>query len=306
MKNIDKLILLYFYTCDCYDSNLSLHFQRMSNNYQPDLSDQEVLTIFFYCLIVEKRKEIKDIYTFADNYLRPWFPDLGTSYESFLTRLNNLHTVFPLLIRLLIEQKFVETGSKEIKISAELLFNVVDSMPIIVAKGPRSFSASVAPDICDKGYCSSKKLHYYGLKLHVLGFSRFKLLPLPEFVGTSPASHNDLTVFKPIFESLHNRAIFADKIYANKEFEQWLENNNNLHILTPVKKKKGQKFLEAADKLYSMTVSQVRQPIEAFFNWIIEKTGIQKASKARSSKGLLTHVFGRFAAAMMIMAFDYL
>jgi len=58
------------------------------------------------------------------------------------------------------------------------------------------------------------------------------------------------------------------------------------------------------DKMYSRAVSQIRQPIEAFFNWIIEKVGIQNASKVRSEKGLLVHVFGRFAAALMIMTFD--
>jgi hypothetical protein len=269
MKNIEKLISIYFYICDCHDRDLSLHFQRISNNFNPPLSDQEVLTIFFYCLIVEKRTQIKDIYEFADNYLRPWFPDLGTTYESFLVRLNNLHELFPQIAFLLIEHKMARINPEQIKVWKDLFFSVVDSMPIIVAKGARSFSASVAADICDKGYCSSKKLHYYGLKLHVLGFSRFDLLPLPEFMATSPASNNDLTVFKPIFETLFNRAVFADK-------------------------------------LYSTAVSRFRQPIEAFFNWIIEKTAIQNASKVRSTKGLLTHVFGRFAAALMIMTLDFL
>ena len=40
-------------------------------------------------------------------------------------------------------------------------------------------------------------------------------------------------------------------------------------------------------------VSSVRQPIESFFNWLNEKTQIQKASKVRSSKGLLVHILGR-------------
>lgn len=306
MKNIDKLILIYFYICKHYDNDLSLHCQRMSNNCKPLLSDQEVLTIFFYCLIVEKRMEIKDIYEFADNYLRSWFPNLGNSYESYLTRLNNLNEVFPAMIHLLINEKMSRTNPEEIKIYQDLLFSMVDSMPIILAKGARRFRATVAPELCDKGFCSSKNLNYYGLKFHVLGFSRFGKLPVPEYVGTSPASNHDLSVFKPIFESMNNRAIFADKAYPNEKFEQYLKKHNNLYILTPVKMKKGQAFLDAADKLYSFAVSQIRQPIESFFNWIIDKTAIQAASKIRSTKGLLTHVYGRFAAAMMIMTFDYL
>ncbi|MFT4761193.1 MAG: hypothetical protein ACI9LN_003175 [Saprospiraceae bacterium] len=37
---------------------------------------------------------------------------------------------------------------------------------------------------------------------------------------------------------------------------------------------------------------------------MIEKVGIQNASKIRSEKGLLVHVYGRFAAALMIMTWD--
>lgn len=306
MKNINKLINLYFCICEYYDKELVLHCQRMSNNYRPVLTDQEVLTIYFYCLIVEKRKEVKDIYDFSDNYLRSWFPDLGKSYESFLTRLNKLNEVFAPLIFMILEEEMRGKRAGELVFFAEQILNVVDSMPIIVAKGARSYSARVASEICDRGVCASKKMTYYGLKLHVLGFVRKSKLPIPEYVGTSPASHNDLAVFKPIFERMFNRAIYADKIYAKKDFQQWLLDNNNLEILTPVKRKKGQKHLEAKDKLYSKSVSTVRQPIEAFFGWIIDKTGIQNASKVRSTNGLITHVFGRFAAAIMILFFEFL
>jgi hypothetical protein len=51
-------------------------------------------------------------------------------------------------------------------------------------------------------------------------------------------------------------------------------------------------------------VSRIRQPIEALFGWIQEKTGIQTASKVRSERGLMVHVFGRIAAAMLLLAFN--
>ncbi len=304
MKNIDKLIAIYFRICRYYNTDLILHCQRKSNNSQPRFTDQEVITIFLYSLIVEKKKEIKDIYNFADNYLRHWFPDMVESYEGFLTRLNNLHGVFPVICWLLIEDKMEVIHPEKIRLYQGLIASVVDSMPIVLAKGARSCSAKVAPEYCDKGYCASKGMYYYGLKLHVMGFSLFHKLPLPEYIGTSPASHNDLTVFKPFWETIHDRAIFADKIYANQAFQKWLLENNNLQILTPVKKKKGQKNLEFMDRMYSRAVSQIRQPIESFFNWIIEKVGIQKASKVRSSNGLFVHVYGRLSAALMIMIFD--
>ncbi len=77
---------------------------------------------------------------------------------------------------------------------------------------------------------------------------------------------------------------------------------------TPVKGVKGmsetlKKFDRAANDLYSKAVSRVRQPIEALFNWLIEKSDIQKASKVRSTKGLLVHAYGRLAVAFITLIF---
>lgn len=95
----------------------------------------------------------------------------------------------------------------------------------------------------------------------------------------------------------------ADKIYASKQLNEQLK-TQQVEIVTPVKLKKGQKYLEAADKLFSCYVSAVRQPVEAFFQWLNEKTAIQTASKVRSEKGLWVHCFGRLSAALFILVFN--
>ena len=55
--------------------------------------------------------------------------------------------------------------------------------------------------------------------------------------------------------------------------------------------------IKAADDLFSTAVSKRRQPVESMFNWLI-----QKASKVRSTKGLLIHAFGRLAVAFITLA----
>ena len=93
-------------------------------------------------------------------------------------------------------------------------------MPIMVAKGARSYTAKVANEICDRGVCASKGMTYYGLKLHILAFARKLKLPIPEYIGISPASNNDLTVFKPIFARLFNRVIsMQTKFMESKIFK---------------------------------------------------------------------------------------
>jgi len=80
-------------------------------------------------------------------------------------------------------------------------------------------------------------------------------------------------------------------------------------MLTPVKGIKDQaedlkQKDKAANDLFSAAVSRIRQPIESLFNWLIEKTDIQRASKVRSTKGLMVHVFGRLAAAYIYFIFN--
>ncbi len=55
------------------------------------------------------------------------------------------------------------------------------------------------------------------------------------------------------------------------------------------------------EEILSAAVSQVRQPIEPLFNRIEEKTGIQTVSEVRSMQGLLVHVYGKPAAAMLML-----
>jgi hypothetical protein len=74
-------------------------------------------------------------------------------------------------------------------------------------------------------------------------------------------------------------------------------------MMTPIKGIKGQcheikKRDKAANDLFSIAVSRVRQSIEAFFNWLIQKTDIQRASK-----GLLIHIFGKIDSAFINLIF---
>ena len=88
-----KLISIYLYICDIYDSSLKNLCQRFSNNDQPEFTDQEVITIYLYVMHVEQRLKIKQIHSFANDYLRSWFPLLH-SYEAFNMRVNRLSEAF--------------------------------------------------------------------------------------------------------------------------------------------------------------------------------------------------------------------
>lgn len=129
-------------------------------------------------------------------------------------------------------------------------------------------------------------------------------LPHLEQIIISKASENDLTVYKDNCAGLENHIFFGNKIYQNEAFFKAIYQNCNSEMLIPVKYSKGipdtiKNFNRAADQLYSKAVSAIRQPIESFFNWLIEKSDIQNASKVRSIKGVNLHLFGRLAAAFI-------
>jgi Transposase DDE domain len=293
-----KLIAIYLYICKLHDDELKYLSQRYTNNDKPDFTDQEIMTLYLFTVQEEQRFSVSQVYAFADQYLRSWFPALP-SYKAFNNRLNRLSEAF----------KAVAAHSFSTFIPPECVTDIslLDSMPIITCSGKRN--AKVAPEITDKGYCSTKSMFYYGLKLHALAFHGPKRLPFPEHVVITPASENDLNVFKQDWSNINNRTFFGDKIYNDAEFFKDLAINTNSIMLTPVKGIKGQPEVikqrdKAANDLFSTAVSTIRQPIESLFNWLITKTDIQRASKVRSTKGLLIHVFGKIAAAFIYLVFN--
>ena len=175
-------------------------------------------------------------------------------------------------------------------------------MPIVVAKASRSSRAKVAPDMCDKGYCDSKKMWFYGVKLHTLGQRQHKTLPLPKLMQLMPASHHDRKISEEMLTDASGFDLFADKAYINAVWQAELSTNQQINIITPTKLAKGQKRLDSADSLFSTAVSRVRQPIESFFNWLNELTQIQTASKVRSSNGLCSFIFARISLACLVIA----
>lgn len=276
-----------------YDEDLQYHCERYSNNKHPKLTDQEIMTIYLFVIEEEQRTKIKQIHRFANEYLRSWFPNIG-SYAAFNNRINRLSSAFQHLGASLISEFKPDNCSNN--------QSLLDSMPIVVCSGKRP--SKVAPELVDKSYCSTKRMWFYGLKLHALGFKREGEIPFPEQLLISSASENDLNVFKQAWSTLPNRLFYGDKIYVDKDLFRTLKVSNNSIMYTPVKSVKGQsewekQFDRAFNDLYSKAVSSVRQPIESFFNWLIEKTDIQRASKVRSTKGLLVHVFGKIAAAFI-------
>lgn len=284
----DTIISTYLDVCE-HHKLLSDHAIRCSPNQNPTFTDEEVITIYF----IGKQQgltRITDIYRYTQQHWLSWFPHLPT-YARFMNRLNRLDEYFIAYSGFLAQQRQ----------DAELVEAVllIDSMPIIMAKGSRSSKAKIAPELADKGYCATKKLYYYGIKFHLVGQRIRDTMPKPMAWFIGAASEHDLTAATPVLIGLTDVSIYADKAYQSESLEASLKANNSC-LESPVKLKKGQERLDYGQQLYSSAVSSVRQPIESFFSWLQAKTSIQNASTVRSESGLKRHVFANLCFAFYL------
>lgn len=255
-------------------------------------TDQELVTIYLFGHLnglVEK----KAIHNFIDNYWRHFFPRLP-AYQTFVARLNLLEPTFQ-TIGGYMQELLVQAVPSEID-------HLIDSLPIMLAHGGHAKRAKVARDVADVGYCAAKKTYFHGVRLHTIAQRRSGTLPLPKQIWVREGSCHDLRSIREQEIQLPNTSLIGDRAFPDPVFEVML-NHQHTTLYTPRKKPKG-KELSTAEKHYNRLVSKLRQPIESFFKWLIDKTDIQRASTVRSTNGLMVHCFGKLTFAMFLLVFN--
>jgi IS5 family transposase len=286
------LIELYLLICRLYDTQPVLKQQRLSNNHQPLFTDEELLTIYLFGhmqgLTTQRR-----IYDYIRQHWREWFPALP-AYQSCNYRLNRLAPACELLIeRLLTSRAWQITATDD---------RLIDSVPVMLARGTRANRARVAPGLADTGFCATKQQYYRGVKLHIIAARRSKRLPLPEKIHLSAASQHDLAALREASPSLpEGCGLFADKAYFHQETRQDCKERG--WFLVAAYKRHRHEPESEVPTLYNRLVSAIRQPLESLFNWLIQRTDLQDASRVRSTQGLKVHCYGKLAVACLLLTF---
>ncbi len=289
----NQLIQIYLFVCQIYDTYSETCFQRASNNSEPLFTDQELITIWFFAHLSGFSQK-KQMHTFIKNYWFDWFP-LLPAYQTFVYRLNQLEASFQTCGKVL-SALLHETCAPEVD-------QIIDSFPVMLASNGHSYTARVARSTANVGYCAAKKTRFHGVRLHISAARRVGTLPLPTRIWLARGSVYDSKAFKEQSPAVSADALFGDLAYRDKELMAFLEEQNT-QLITPIKKPKA-KDLTEKEKYHNRLVAKFRQPIESLFNWIIEKTNIQKASKVRSTDALLIHCWGKLAVAFFLLVFNY-
>jgi hypothetical protein len=291
MENL--LIEIYLFVCHVYDTSSQTCYQRLSNNRVPDFTDQELITIWFFAH-VEGCFEKKRMHRLIAKYWRDWFPRLP-SYQTFVLRLNRLEPTFQTCGALL-------SGALAAHHTPEF-DHLVDSLPVMLASHGHSYRARVGREIADIGFCAAKKTRFHGVRLHLIAQRRTGRLPLPHQAWLCAASHHDSQAFIQQQPVVPATALFGDLAYPTPEIVAHLTAQQT-KLIAPIKKPKG-KELTLNEKYYNRLVRRIRQSVESLFNWIQEKTQIQRASKVRSTDALLIHCWGKLAVAFFLLVFNY-
>lgn len=289
----NTLIQIYLFVCQIYDNFSDTCFQRLSNNREPEFTDQELITIWLFAHLNDKFRK-KQMHAFIKEYWFDWFP-LLPSYQTFVYRLNQLEASFQTLGNVLLESLKEKTNLETDAI--------IDSMPVMLAAQGHSYTARIAREMADVGFCAAKKTRFHGVRLHFIAGRKSASLPVPATIWLCQASAHDSKAVLEQKIGLSAACLFGDLAFNGKRIHDWFAGQNT-RLLTAKKKPKG-KQLSEIDKYHNRLIAKLRQPIESLFNWIIEKTDIQKASKVRSTDALLIHCWGKLVVALYLLVFYY-
>ena len=235
----NQLIELYLLACHVYDTRSETCFQRLSNNSKPDFTDQELVTIYLFGHL-QGLFEKKAIHRLIDKYWRHYFPNLP-AYQTFVARLNLLEQTFQTLGGHL-QKMLEETRQPEID-------RIIDSLPVMLAKGGHAYTARVARDVATRGYCASKKLYFHGVRLHTIARRRSGTLPLPDQIWLREGSVHDLQSVREQEVSLPNSSLIGDRAFPDPTFQAHLKEQQTT-LYAPRKKPKG-KELSKPEKYYN-------------------------------------------------------
>ena len=273
---INRLVRKFYYTTE------PACCQRFSNNSDPKFTDIEAITIYQYGLNLGLKKKIS-IYNFAEQNLLRYCKHLP-SYKQFCVRINKLAPVFEMLANAALAAKSQTSKA-----------NLLDSAPITVAKGRRDNKAKTAKELCNKGYCASQKMWYYGVKIHVLAEERPNTLPIPRKIILSKASESDLNAGKIMLENAENIEVLADKAYIDQEWGYHLQ-LRYVELHTQFKEpSKNQLPLDDGECAWNAMISSRRQQIESLFSQISTLTDLQDAHFVRSNDALLSFIWASLA-----------
>lgn len=171
-------------------------------------------------------------------------------------------------------------------------YAVVDSLPIELCHSARMYRAKRFRGIADIGYCASKKIAFYGLKLHLQVTDQ----GLPMGYVVTEASCHDRVAAETVMTQIPHPYNLGDKGYISQKLQKKLYEEHRVAFWTPVRK--NQRILQS--DAWKQWMKRKRKVIETVFSILVDSYRITKI-RANSVSGFETALDGILLAYSLVV-----
>lgn len=170
-------------------------------------------------------------------------------------------------------------------------YYLLDTKPLPVVGYKRSKSHSDFAGEADYGYCSSRKLYYWGYKLVMLT----TLDGLPIMYDLVSANTDDRQAAESILPYVKNAIIIGDKGFIGDDWQAQMQSQTGNRLLTPTRRNQ----LMALPSGVQKRLNSVRERIEGVFHEIQNTGRHLERLLARTRLGLITRLISKMASHLL-------
>lgn len=269
----DLITIIYVLVDDFYRKYTPDAIQHRKGIERMKMSDSEIIAISIFgelCSIDSERS----LYSYCKKNFHNLFHEF-CERSRFNRIRNNLHKVIQLIYKKIIKLLFI----------SDIL--IIDSLPIAVCHfGRAHFHKTFRGYGAVYGRCASKKMTYFGYKLHLL--CTLSGLPV-DFILTS-ANVDDRKIVPEFADENAISVLIADKGYIGKEFEEAMFKTYGICML-PIDRKKSERY----NKSMRQIIFKKRRRIETTISQLSDQLNLQKV-RAKSLLGLYARLYSKFLA----------
>lgn len=269
----DLLTKIYILVDDLYAEYTPTEIQQRKGINRMKMSDSEIIAISIFgelCCIDSERA----LYSYCKKEFSDLFPNF-CDRSRFNRIRRNLQGVIGLLFQKLTELK----GDKEIQI--------VDSLPLPVCHfGRAHFHKTFRGYRATYGRCPSKKMTYFGYKIHLL----CALDGFPEGFVLTSANVDDRKAVPELIDNTRVSTLLADKGYIGDDFQHMILSQYSVALL-PLQKSNCHNY----SKNFRKIIFKSRRRIETTISQFSDQLNLQKV-RAKSLLGLIARLHSKFLA----------
>lgn len=287
LEDIKEFIThIYVYVDDLYKESVPERVRQRPNKDKALLSDSEIITIAVVGEAMGVDSESAWL-NYVRKNMKELFPRLCER-----SRFNRLHRSLYWVIDVI----RIKLGSKLDFTLDE--YRITDSYPLEVCKFARAYYCTLFKDEnASYGYCASKKVFYFGYKVHMLctlnGY-------ISDVVLTSASTDDRQALWDLLAGYERPLKLIGDKGYLGAHFIRELADERG-DILMPLQKRNESK---PYPKAFTRLLFKARRRIETSFSQAAQQFNMQRV-RAKSLWGLSTRLLSKTLAFNLCFAINF-